>query len=354
MRDLRRIAVVVPTFAFLVAFALPLTAAEFEEGRIRLTLHEDVGRFTVSYLRDLRTDEYIPLFFARDPRTSVISVTEAGQVHRLGDAGVFTLRTETDRKEPAFVFTSGTLEVRQSFSFVSSPNARLVNGVKMTLSVTNVSESAREVALRILLDTHLSENDDVHFITANGTPIEGEQSIRPSASNAFFASLSDQYEGVGLQYMVSGSATTSPERVVFANWKRLSDSRFSYSVEAGRNFSLLPYSINDSAAAIYYAGRTLDPGQSRTITTFVGNYDEAGFGPAGQRSDLAGMLDSEGEEEDLTTTDALLKEVLAVNEVVEEIDRLLANPEEASQEDLELINRLLDELEARKNAISDQ
>ncbi len=354
MRDLRRIPAVILTVAFLLGFALPLAAVEFEEGRIRLTLHEDVGRFSLSYLRDLRTDEYTPLFFARDPRTSGISVTDAGQVHRLGDAGVFTLRTETDRREPAFVFASGTLEVRQSFSFVSSPSARLVNGVKMTLSITNVSESAREVGLRILLDTYLSEGGDVHFVTADGSPIEGEQSIRPNASNTFFASLSDQYDGVGFQYMISGSETTSPERVVFANWKRLSDARFSYTVQAGRNFSLLPYSINDSAAAIYYAGRTLEPGQSRTITTFIGNYDEAGFGSGGQRSDLAGMLENEGEGEALTTTDALLQEVLAINEVVEEIDRLLANPEEASKEDLELIQRLLDELEARKNAISDQ
>jgi hypothetical protein len=308
----------------------------------------------LSYLRDLRTDEYTPLFFARDPRTSVISITDAGQVHRLGDSGVFTLRTETEGEEPAFVFTSGTLEVRQSFSFVSSPNARLVNGVKMTLSIANVSESAREIGVRLLLDTHLSENDDVHFVTSGGNSIEGEQSIRPSGSSAYFASLSDRFDGVGLQYMLTGSDTTSPERVVFANWKRLSDARYNYTVETGRNFSLLPYSINDSAAAIYYSGQSLEPGESRTITTYIGNYDEAGFGPEGRQSDLAGMLDSQEDAEDLTTTDALLQEVIAVDEVIEEIDRLLANPEEASREDLELINRLLDELEARKNAISDQ
>jgi hypothetical protein len=224
----------------------------------------------------------------------------------------------------------------------------------MTLSIANVSESSREVGVRVLLDTHLSENNDVHFVTSSGNSIEGEQSIRPSGSNAYFGSLSDRFDGVGLQYMLSGSDATSPERVVFANWKRLSDARYNYTVEPGRNFSLLPYSINDSAAAIYYRPRTLEPGESRTITTYIGNYDEAGFGPEGRQSDLAGMLDSEEDVEDLTTTDALLQEVIAVDEVIEEIDRLLANPEEASQEDLELINRLLDELEARKNAVSDQ
>ncbi len=337
-----------------LALARPVGAAEFQEGRLRLTLHEDVGRFTVSYRRDLRQEEYVPLFFARDPRTSVISITDGEQVHRLGDAGVFTLRTETEGGSPAFLFRSSSLEVRQSFTFVSSPNARLVNGVRMDLTITNTSESASNVGVRVLLDTHIGENTGAHFTVDAGRAIESEAALAPGASTRYWTSMSDRYEDVGLQYMLSGGNVTVPERVVFANWKRLSDSRYDYTAESGRTFSLLPYSINDSAVAVYYPQESLSPGESRTITTYLGNYDEAGFGESGRESELAGMLDTGATAEDLSTADALLQEIVAVNEVIEEIDRLLEDPEEASAEDVELINRLLDQLEARKNAVSDQ
>ncbi|MFW5729268.1 MAG: hypothetical protein ACOCYG_06345 [Spirochaetota bacterium] len=351
LRDVTALGVVI---LLCLVLASPVGAAEFQEGRLRLTLHEDVGRFSISYLRDLRREDYVPLFYAQDPRTSVISVTDGEQVHRLGDAGVFTLRTETEGDSPAFLFRSSSLEVRQRFTFVSSPNARLANGVRMDLTITNTSERSADVGVRVLLDTHLSENRGEHFAVAGGRAIGSETALEPGASTPYWTSMSDRYEDVGLQYMLSGSSVTVPERVVFANWKRLSDSRYDYTTRSGRSFSLLPYSINDSAVAVYYSQETVGPGASRTITTYLGNYDEAGFGDAGRQSDLAGMLDSENVGEEPATEDALLQELVAVDDVMEEIDRLLANPEEASSEDIELINRLLDQLEARKDAISDQ
>lgn len=336
------------------AVLFPVSAVDYEEGRLRLTLHEEVGRFSLSYRADLSSSEFTPLFFARDPRTSSVTVTDGEQIYRLGDSGAFRVETLTDEESPGFLFTSGVLEVRQTFSFVTSAEARLTNGVQMTLRIRNVSETERNVRTRVLVDSYLGEEDEPHFVLANDRGVAEEGSLDGPSFPRFWVSRAEDGERLGLHYALQGPSVSAPEEVVFANWKRLSDSRFEFTVDPGRSFSLLPYSINDSAVAVYYPGATLEPGDSRTIRTFIGNYDPAGYGVGGATSDLAGMLDDDIDPESLRTREGLLQEVIAADELIDEINDLLANPEAAGEEDLELIYQILSRLEARKDAISDQ
>ena len=52
--------------------------------------------------------------------------------------------------------------------------------------------------------------------------------------------------------MLDNNIVTSPDKVIFSNWKRLDESGWTLNVKDGRNFNLLPYSINDSAVSHYY------------------------------------------------------------------------------------------------------
>jgi len=349
----------------LVFIATMTFAAELEEGRLRLTLHEQSGRFSLAYREDLGRQEYTPLLFARDPRSSALTVTDGEQVYRLGDAGSFTVAARTTGDSPGFTFRSGTLEVRQSFSFVSSAGARLTNGVRMEIAITNVSEEARPVGLRMLIDTYLSEGRGAHFRLSDGRDIESEMQLRSGEIHAtggvgFWVSPSSETaigEGqLGLQYSLAGSGVTVPERVVFANWKRLSDSRYDFTVRRGRRFSQLPYSIDDSAVAVYYGDEQLEPGQSRTVTTYLGNADPEGYVSSGEESNLARTLNSVGggRETGGASREALLEDVVATDQVLREIDRLLSDPANVTAEDLELITSILNQLEARKDDLAEQ
>jgi hypothetical protein len=81
----------------------------------------------------------------------------------------------------------------------------------------------------------------------------------------------------GLQVMTSGTGITAPDRVVFANWKRLSDATWAFDTSSARDFNLLPYSVNDSAAAQYYEPRSLPRSGEATITLALGLYSKAGY-----------------------------------------------------------------------------
>jgi hypothetical protein len=70
----------------------------------------------------------------------------------------------------------------------------------------------------------------------------------------------------GLLCLLQGPEATEPDRVVFANWKRMSEAGWSYETSPGRSFSDLPYSINDSAVFQYYNPQSIAPNGSRTVT----------------------------------------------------------------------------------------
>ncbi|MDR0623682.1 MAG: hypothetical protein LBG10_04565, partial [Treponema sp.] len=57
-------------FLFLSLVPGPAGAADYSDGRVRLTLHEGNGRFTLSYMSDISKEKYDPFFVDQDPRTS--------------------------------------------------------------------------------------------------------------------------------------------------------------------------------------------------------------------------------------------------------------------------------------------
>jgi hypothetical protein len=231
----------------------------------------------------------------------------------------------------------------------------------MQLSITNVSEEPRPVGLRVLIDTYLGEGRGAHFGLADGRALETETALSQSEvgeSLSYWVSSANpeeaEAEGVGLQYSVAGTGVTEASRVVFANWKRLTDSRYDFAVREGRRFSLLPYSINDSAVAVYYPEAELEPGETRNITSYLGNRDPQGYATGGRRSGLAGTLQSvSAAGASGTSRESLLEDVVATNEVLAEIDQLLSNPEDVTAEDIELITSILDQLEARKEDLAE-
>jgi len=154
-----------------VAWQVP--AIELTEGRVRLALHEQSGRFSLDYRADLQRDRYIPLIDDADPRTSEIRIRDGNDVYRLGSSPRFDLRVERQAGgRAAFVWESGVLRITQRFSFVTSTSARLANGVIVELVIENVSEVPREVAARYLFDTYLAESRQAHFLLADGERLD--------------------------------------------------------------------------------------------------------------------------------------------------------------------------------------
>ena len=342
--------VLLPIVVILALGAQTASGLELTRGRLKLVLHEEIGRFSLYYMTDIRDQTYLPLFLVQDPRTSSLTVLEGNRAHRMGDANQFTAQTLETVHGGRFVWESSTLRVVQDFQFITSVTASLADAVVVTVSVTNRSERPTSVGVRYLLDTELAEDGNTHFTTPSDGSYTREVELAPSESDWYWRSPSPDHEGVGLQQTVYGTGVTVPARIVFANWKRLNESSWDYEVERRRNFNLLPYSINDSAAAVYYDPEALSPGESREIVSVFGNVSDGGYvlrdrGESGLSRVFQQVVSDASNE---AAEASVRADLIAVQDLIEQIDALLANPSEISRDDIAVLRGIIEELEERR------
>ena len=331
-------------FCLLGPFA---SALEVTEGRVKLVLHEGTGRFSLYYLTSRQENRYVPLIADEDYRTSVLSIVVGNRIYRLGEAGSFKEEVENTEEGPRFIWTSKNLIVTAAFGFVASKGTPLADGIKMTLSLSNVSDRNLEVGVRLLLDTYLGEDSDAHFTTDSGDLVKGEATYAQANVPSYWISAkSDSAAAAGLQVMTRGAQVSPPDSVVFANWKRLNDASWTYETSASRNFNLLPYSINDSAACHYYDPVVVPSGSARTLTVLMGNISPEGF-VAAVKGDIGAILEkATAGDQDIDPALALAADIETVSELIKKINEILES-EDVSDDDLELIDAVIQELKKK-------
>jgi hypothetical protein len=251
---------------------LPLDAVEIDSGSVRLILHEGIGRFSL-YART-GANEYVPLFVDQDPRTSGISLVVNDKIYELGNSSDFA---ETAEKAAAgtmgrFEWNSRILRVVQEFTPAFSSASADAQGVRISIRISNRSGNRLSVGLRFCLDTYLGEDNLSHFSSDRHQEIRNELTITGSDMIRYWLSPSaDKPSELGLLCLTSGDDITPPDKIVFANWKRLSDAAWDYQTSSSRNFNLMPYSINDSAVCMYYEPVDLAAHASREIVLVLAN-----------------------------------------------------------------------------------
>jgi hypothetical protein len=301
-----------------LTMAATLWALDVEEGNIRLTLDEDSSRFLIDLKSHDSANEWIPLIFSEDPRTSGLDIREGNRIFRVGDGGEFRQVAEVTDEGIFFIWTSPTLRIAERFRFIRSVGGTVVDGVQIDLSITNLGEQSTEVGARVLLDTYLGERENAHFSTPRRQQITREADILPSASESYIRST-PAASREGLQVMLNGTGVTTPNQVAVANWKRLSDSDWQYEVNEDRNFNRLPYSINDSALLLSYGEMVLKQNERYEISLQLGGLADNGFLDPDSSAPL--------------TDDARAALIERLTTLLGQIDALLANPN-ASAEDV--------------------
>ncbi|UCF99302.1 MAG: hypothetical protein JSV89_07115 [Spirochaetaceae bacterium] len=332
----------------------PLAALEVDSGRVRLILHEGIGRFSL-YTRSTSAD-YIPLFVDQDPRTSGLSLVVNDKLYKLGETSEFAEKTAktTNPLTARFEWTSRVLKVVQEFTPVSSGGKIDAEGVRMSIRITNRSPSRLSVGMRLCLDTYLGEDNLSHFSSDRHKEIRRELSVTDSDMIGYWLSPSaDSPQNIGLLCVTSGSDITSPDKIVFANWKRISEASWGYETSTNRNFNLMPYSINDSAVCMYYEPVDLLAQESREIVLVLANVTLTDYGQVAEATSAAVAVSERPVEQvpadtlqelrtrlssDVGTLEQILEEL---NSLIGLTDQLLAAPEQLSDEQLRLMEEIL-------------
>ncbi len=345
----------IAAISFLVLAAASATALEVREGRVKLVLHEDLGRFSLYYLTDLQKGAYAPLFVDTDPRTSSTTLVVDNRVSRLGESADYQQEARRTAKGAEFVWSSRLIQVQQSLEFVTSAASQLADGVRVTVTVKNLGEQRLQVGLRFLLDTYFGEEGTFHFVTDGQKQVTRETELTGGSRPAYWTSVrQNDAAGLGLVVLTSGDGIDTPERIVFANWQRLNDSSWSYQTSGNRSFSNLPYSINDSAAAMYYGPRTVESGQSIAVSTILAS---AGAGAYKVSSPKAGAAEAKTTPELLSAlastsgiSDPLLAaktDLMVLDALLRAVDTRLANPAASTEQELQELRSAARELATR-------
>ncbi len=352
VRTLTSVLVVALSFA-----VIPLPALDVADGRARLTLIEGIGRFVLSCQTRGSTGVYVPLLASQDPRTTSLSIVVGNKIYRMGENSEFSQKTEKVPGGARFTWKSSFIQVTETFTFIAAADSGVSTGVRVDLSLKNLSEKEITAGARYLFDTYLGEANGPHFRTSTLSQLSKELTLTAADKAAWWESpLAGDPDGFGFQVMMSGPGLTVPDRVVFANWKRLSDSTWDFDTSAARSFSLLPYSVNDSAAAQYYGPRRIPRSGEATFTLAIGLFSQAGYStisaapaastPAPDFS--SGLKESLSEAKNASSdAQALQADLTAVNSILNELDSKMGTPGTISEDELALIESALKDLGSR-------
>jgi hypothetical protein len=346
-----------------VIVVIPLSALDVADGRVRLSLNESIGRFMLSCQTSGSTGVYVPLLAAQDPRTTLLSIVVGNKIYRMGESSEFSQKAERVPGGARFVWKSSFIQVTETFTFIPAGDSNVSTGVRVDVSLKNLSEQDITAGVRYLFDTYLGESRGPHFRTSTLAQVSNELTLTPADKTAWWESpLSGDPDGFGFQVMTSGPGLTVPDRVVFANWKRLSDSNWAFDTSAARDFSLLPYSVNDSAVAQYYGPRSIPRSGEATFTLAIGLFSKAGYlviPPAAAASAAppasasaadfpSGIRESLVEGKNASSdADAVRADLSAVNAILNELDSKMATPGGVSDDELAMIESALKDLGSR-------
>ncbi len=341
-------------FPFLFLFlSFNSFALEKTSGRIKLDLHEQTGRFSLSYLEDVSAGTYVPLLFAKDPETTTLYISLDNKIYSMGDSTFFDQRVLKENNDTvSYIWESSQIVITESFSLIKSAKSALTDGIKITVTVKNVSEITKKVGLSYLLDTYLGEKSKIHFKTDSNTVINSETYYSSDFPSYFVSPYNSSAFG-GLEVMLKGPGITPPEKVIFANWKRLKDNIGNYNIQNSRNFNLLPYSINDSAAALYYDQRSVAPGNQFKIVIALGAFTGSYFQGNTEEESTSEInklyVQTVETPDDTTNVEASLKtDLIAADDLITKIDEKLNYPEQVTAEEINLIQQIIDNLKQRK------
>ncbi len=318
------------------AASASLSATEVKDNSSKMIFNEKDGVWSLYYNQN---EKLRPLFEDRDNRTSYMDLILDNRIYRLQKNTFFSQYVE---EHPGLIvahWSNNVLHVTQSIQ-----TDHKIKGFRITVTVRNLSKNYISVGLKNLIDTY--NNADGPDFSINGTdPVNSERGWSGTNVPGYWGTFPDADSGSQLTFTPLGDR--KPDQLIFANWKRINDSGWDFSLKEGRDFSLLPYSINDSAAAVYYNPVSLPPG-----TEIAVQYALTAGGPvlsSGTSSAAAAAPASVKNDKELILNYALQYDLELIDKIVDELNSLLQKDDPVYNSQIEYYT---DELEKLKQKLS--
>jgi hypothetical protein len=337
-----------------LALASCASCLDAKDGLVRVKVNDLNGRVSLYRLTDIKKSTYEPLLFDIDSRTSFLGIGIDGRLQKLGESQEFKVGTRRLGNGILVEYSSPVATVTQRIVFARSSDSRISNGFKISYEIRNISPRDFKVRLRQVWDTILGEKSGRHFATDKVSRVEEELIFTKESTELFVASPGEQ-----ATLLMPLKGNERPDRVVAANWKRLSDSAWYYD-NLMRGFSLAPYSINDSAIAVYWDDSIIKAGASKVFSHFLitggssvaylEQVARSGLEIAGETAAIPAPAPAAQQD----TKRQMLLEIEALRQLLGSLDSAIQGDDALSEDELTSLLAQLEALQAEQQASDGQ
>lgn len=313
---------------------------------IKLAVSNENGSF-ILYGRNNVNDSWTPLIFEDESPTSYFRFFKNDFRISFGEGGVGRY-SEIDIQGSKIIYfwQDSTIKINIKYSLVSSDSTKSADTLLIDLNIENKLNNDYDIDFFVCVDTYFGEKTKNHFIMPGNYILQNESEIPSEASISNVLTYDDKKK-IGLNLIFGKEDQVVPDRIFFANWKRVNESISSFKVKEGRNFNLEPYSINDSAVFIEYKDEKIYPNRNHTYRFILSMKSDINLDidKKETKKDIIKRNRIEAEEK-INIINLNLSELLAL---LDKINKKLESGEKISEEDIKASNMILEEIKKRKN-----
>mgnify|MGYP000610352431 CR=1 FL=1 len=344
-------------FIFLTLILFSVYALDITSGSIMLSIDERSGIFKLYHIaNDQKTKT--SLLYEQDTRTSYVLIASGNRMLKLNDN--FSAKIERTEKGAKITYTSDIAIVVLEITTIEP------GGFLFTYTIFNTTKQETNIGCRILLDSYLGEKSSNHFSSSANSQIQTETIF--SSSNLPLWIESSNEKKVGFRLFFSSTKMSQPDTVLLANWKRINDAVWLPEYQQNRNFTLAPYSINDSAISLFWNTQPVKPSESRTAAFIITTNQTSAVTSAEVQTQLTNTMQASIVEQQMsqenqtsqlqsTTIPVLTKEQLyqlikadyqQALTILQMINTLINSNQPVTETDIAKVQALIDELLKRK------
>lgn len=342
-------------FLFLLIVLFSSYALDIKSGSIMLSLDERSGILKLYHISDNEKTK-TSLLYEQDTRTSYVLIASGNRLLKLNDN--FSSKVEQTENSIKITYTSDIAIVVLDITPVSS------GGFSFLYTVFNTTKQDTSIGCRILLDSYLGEKASSHFSSNLNAQIQTETLF--SQPNLPLWIESSNEKKIGFRIFLPTTKSLQPDAVLLANWKRINDAVWQPEFQQNRNFTLAPYSINDSAVALFWNAQTVKPSEKRTFSFTISTIQVTAVETPSISEPLSSVsVSSPVTVPSVTATpstpssqlpqltqeqlmELLKKDYQTALTILQMINTLLANSQSVTEADIAKIQAMIDELTKKK------
>lgn len=322
-----------------------------------LSVSEEDGRF-ILYRRNDKADKWKPLVFEDFPSTTYFKFFDkSSKVLDFGLGGKNNY-SETKIIDDTIVYfwKNQEIKIKIVYKLVPSVAGGSSDTLLIDLSLINLTDKIININYYFCVDTYLGEKLNKHFLIPGGVVVDSEKEIPKNGIPGIITSFDNDLK-LGVNILLNKEKQITPDRVFFANWKKVEQENALYKVDTGKSFDLKPYSINDSALFIEYNDCVLKANNDLTYRFILSvNSDVIAIEDKKEvvkeevvKIDSAKDKTISDNSDDKKDSSKLIN--LSLSELLKLLDKInkkLTSGEKLEESDVELSKQILSEIKKRK------